>query len=225
MILLGCGNGASGGFETGAIIRLDPHRLCVPDFHASRERSFNRFSSVPGLDNSPEGKEALIVFSRLNYKSVASGYVPEKNRLDKIMIEDTVWMASLNDIEYERYKYHGLGEKNVEDLWFGEGDWTKRTLEPFGHDGWYRAFRFPEGNSWQVLRRYPDRTSKLHEAPDFWIASCHINSFGRRTCTASVILEELRLVVQLDLEEKNLPYREQIASYIEEQLKSWRITD
>jgi len=141
-------------------VQIGPSEYCVPREAAEYEINFNPFSLIPGLDQSPEGTQALILFSRFECKEAVPEYEIERNINNDPMGEDLILISYLIDEEVRRYKYHGAKEKYFQDLWFGEGQWSDRRLEKFEKNGWYRAYWLAEGSSWQVIKDMPSRESK-----------------------------------------------------------------
>jgi hypothetical protein len=221
-VSLGVGFGIAGPrCSSGVRVSLGPDFFCVPSRNVRLNDRPTFLDFLANLDDSGTGREALIYFSRAGYETVAPGYNVEKDIHGRRIEGDLVWIAAVNRVELQRYKYQGLGEKTFEDLWFGEGEWSNRALEPIAGTGWYRAFWFRDNRtSWQVLNAYPDRATAPHRQPDFWLASCHTRSSdGVSTCSSSYVLDDM----QLDVEVGNLRYREDIARYIESQLRSWKL--
>lgn len=204
-------------------ITLGTSNYCIPIDAAEYEVGFNPFSLIPGLDESPENTQALILFSRFDYKNVVPDYEIERNINNEPMEEDLVLISYLTDKEVELYKYHGAKDKYFQDLWFGEGQWRERRLESFGELGWYRAYWLAKGGSWQVLRDEPSRDSKNYLEADFSIAFCHFTVLERKTCKTHYLDENKKILVDLDLDEENLPYREDIGTFIINSLESWSI--
>ena len=206
---------------SGVYLEIGPSEYCVPRDAAKYEVSFNPFSLISGLDESPEGTQALILFSRFDYMKAVPEYEVERNINNEPMDQDLVLVTYLSDEEVERYKYHGAKEKDSQDLWFGKGPWSKRRLEPLGRNGWYRVYRFPEGGSWQVLSGKPSRDSKNYQEPRFFIASCHYTVLERKTCLTNYLDERRKILIDLTLDEENLDYRDKIGVHILKKLDSW----
>ena len=202
-------------------VQIGPSEYCVPREAAEYEISFNPFSLIPGLDQSPEGTQALILFSRFEYKEAVPEYEIERNINNDPMGEDLILISYLTDEEVRRYKYHGANEKYFQDLWFGEGQWSDRRLEKFEKNGWYRAYWLAEGGSWQVIKDMPSRESKNYLDEGFSIAFCHFTVLNRKTCKTSYIDESRKILIDLDLDEENLPFREEIGVHILRKLDSW----
>lgn len=205
-------------------LTISSYRYCVPRAVSQYESSLLPLNLLPGFGGTQEGKGALIFFSRLEYKKVVAGYEIERDINNQPMIEDLVLISPLNEDEMERVKYQGSKDKYFQDLWFSEGQWSESWLEPVGRNGWYRAYWLPGSKRWQVVREKPSRESGNYLQPGFAIALCHYTVRERKTCSASYLDEEHRFLVDLDLDEENLDFRDEIGAYIAQTLESWEIS-
>jgi hypothetical protein len=166
----------------------------------------------------------MIRFWRADYAAAVPGYTPETDVNGKPIETDLVLIIPVDDVGAQRMLHKGMGEKDFEDLWFGRNDWVNRTLEPFEGTPWYRVYWFADSKtSWQVLVDKPDEAAGNHRKAGFWLASCHMTGFGTRTCGSQYLLRPLGVVLELDLEERNLVHRDGIARYIHGKLESWRV--
>jgi hypothetical protein len=211
MTLTGC-SGAS-TCAGGYVIQTGQQWFCVP--------TKNLWSNPK--DSGPR-HGPMIRFWRADYAAAAPGYTPETDVNGKPIDTDVVLMIPVDEAGAQRMLHKGVGQKDFEDLWFGRGDWRDRQLEPIEGTPWYRAYWFPQyKNSWQVLSELPDEAAGTHRKPGFWLASCYLRDSGTRTCGSQYLLKPMGLVLELDLEERNLVHRDAIARYIQAQLESWRV--
>ena len=203
-------------------VTIAPLRYCVPRELSQYEQSLLPLNLLPGFGGPQEGEGSLILFSRLEYKKAVAGYEIERDINNQPIIEDLVLISPLSEEEIGRYKYGG-SNKYFQDLWFSEGQWSESWLEPVGRNGWYRAYWLPGGNSWQVVREKPSRESGNYLQPGFAIALCHYTVRERKTCSVTYLDEEHKLLIDLDLDEENLDFRNEIGAYIAKRLESWEI--
>jgi len=109
------------------------------------------------------------------------------------------------------------------DLWYGEGDWTQRTIEPSPVSGLFRVSFFPNGNSWNVVTRMPDmKTRDTHLDRDFWISGCYATT-GKSRTSCNFKLEQDGVFIESSAPESNLPYREQMGRFFLDRLDSWKV--
>ena len=109
-------------------------------------------------------------------------------------------------------------------LWYAEGNWTQRTIEPAPVPGLYRVSFFPNGNSWQVVTKLPDmQTRRTHLEQDFWIGGCYSIEGPSRTSCSMRGLEKNNVFLDANTMESNLPYRGQLSNYFFEKLESWKV--
>jgi hypothetical protein len=108
-------------------------------------------------------------------------------------------------------------------LWYAEGDWARRSIEPAPEAGLFRVFHIPGSHSWRIVTKMPDPTTRdTHLEPDFWIASC-FQYEGSTLISCFTDMERDGVFMELHTAEANLPYREQLARFFLSALAGWEV--
>lgn len=146
-LVLAAGSMASAGRSDVGMVTLGPHSFEVPWDHLYQSGFLDRLLALPGLDDS--SRDVLIYFEAEDLAAAVPGYQArdadfEANILVRLVAQTLEEHVYLNDVLYR-------------DLWYGEGSYDNRIVEPDPDHPWFRVFRAVEyPYSWALLTQPPD---------------------------------------------------------------------
>lgn len=212
------GGGALAGRSDVATVDLGPHSFAVPWEHLYQSGFLDRLLALPGLDDS--SRDVLLYFEAEELAAAVPGYQArdadfETNILVRLVAQTLDERVYLNDVLYR-------------DLWYGEGSYESRIVEPDPDHPWFRVFRAVDyPYSWVLLSQPPDANRPLPDSiSDYLIAHClernaPATSSGRNVnCQTRVLVDDLKF--EFSLTNHNLHLIDSVKAYLESQIMSWR---
>lgn len=194
----------------------------IPRWNA---RLINGSAGFPFSERRKSTRSLRLQFSNAEIREQIQGYeLPLTNTGSPIEGELVSFFApSPSELEQIR-RNQQAGRGQFYALWYAEGDWTQRTIEPAPVPGLYRVSFFPNGNSWQVVTKLPDMKARLtHLEKEFWIGGCYAIEGPSRTSCSMRRLEHDGIFLDASTTESNLPFREQLKRYFLEKLETWKV--
>ena len=195
------------------------HHFFIPADETIERAASPIYRSITGLG----GRNDAVVFA-IDADEVAMqipGYkkVEEGHPLDVRGII-RVW----DPIRIEQYRK----PERYQDLWYGQGSYKARLIEPQPGAPLYRVYRNSEKrNTWVVLNQEPmPGVSQPLSTEDYWVARCsRQKSFTPMTeafvlCNSYFFSDDI--VVEFYLAEDNLPHIAAVRDIIELKLRSWK---
>ena len=219
LVLTGCGEKSAPDGKIGLEFNDQCYRIpkwsarlinssaCFP-FSASRTSTSSltlRFYNTEIREHVPGYELPLMHSGQLLEGELVSFFVPSPEELAQIR------------------RNQKLKQREFFNLWYAEGAWAQRVVEPSPVPGLFRVSIWANANSWMVVTRTPDmKTRDTHLAKDFWIGSCYVME-GTTSNTCLMKLEQDGIFMDASTPESNLPYREQLGRFFLDKLDSWKV--
>ena len=196
-------------------LRIGVHKFQIPKVNAVLEKS--------DVDNLFGKKRTgiVIIFKYTEMKTAIPDLEIPKTVSGKDRDAFISGIYHISKIEEQRILYQGK-EKQYLDLWYGEGNYTKRIIMPVIENRLYRIYENNiDNNSWRTITRYPKKEEKTHEVEYFWNGYCSMNNLKYITCRTKYVDKKMILSFDFETTEKNLILLDEIGKYIEAKLISW----
>jgi len=202
-------------------------RLGKYTFHIPKENAMTNGVPVwlrwmPGLDDGSRSALFMIEASTLG------GEIPGYRQRDGLYEDDIEGLLMvLTPEEVGRYRDSSRYYVLV-DLWYRQGSYRERKVEPYGSSGWYKVYRRVEyPRSWVLLTAYPDPAKPLPENQrDLWVASClELNRPAGQTgkgvsCRGKILFDDI--VVEFHISDYNLPVIDQVRDFLKARVLEWK---
>jgi hypothetical protein len=219
LVLAGCGEKSAADGKVG--LEFNDRCYRIPKWNA---RLINASAGFPFSESRKSTRSLRLRFFNAEIHERITGYeLPLMYSGQPLEGELVSFYAPSPDELAQIRRNEVLKQQEFFSLWYAEGDWTQRTIEPASVPGLFRVSFFPNGNSWMVVTRKPDMQARdSHLAKEFWISSCYVMEGTPRT-TCLLKLEQDGIFMDARTPESNLPYREQLGRFFLEKLDSWKV--
>lgn len=196
---------------------LGKYSLGIPEKYSQEQAMPMWLALLPGLDNSTNDLMFIIPADEVKVKDYKQTDGKYKENIHGLL-------AVLSPEDKERY----LSGKKFEDLWYAEGSYSKRLIEPYKNNLFkvFRKIEYP--NSWALVSHNPESGKTLPEkASEFWLAHClsgtsPITSSGNHVgCDSYIVVDDL--LIEFNVSEQNLSKLDDIKNFLVSEVKSWII--
>ena len=217
VMLVSCGGRSAADGEPTVKFGAGCYR--IPAWNAS---FLNGSAVFPFSESRKSTRSLRLQFSTAEIAARLPGYVvplmTSGKPLDGSLV--SLWIPTAADLA----QMHANKRVMHQDMWYGQGEYSSRIVEPVPKTGLYRVWPIANSYNWLVVSRIPDAVRRdTHLADDFWVGGCiRFDDVRKPSCDAKI--ERDGMVIEVSMNEEFLPRRAELGEYVTEKLAGWKVS-